>query len=62
MAYRTHGYLLLDLSKDTDDRLVSNMYLPVRISSTIYTYIGDETDKVKLSRSSRTQLGPTETA
>ena len=46
---RPHGYLLLDLAQDTDDRVRfrTNIF-PSEHRPIVYAKIGDETDKVKL--------------
>ena len=60
---RTHGYMLLDLSQDTDDRhRLRNRIFPSKYPPTIYTNIDDETDKVELSCCLSTQGNLTETA
>ena len=60
---RPHGYLLLDLLQDTDDRLTFRTFnLPFGNPHDICRYIDDETNKTKLSRYSRTQVGTSKTA
>ena len=46
---RPHGYLLIDLAQDTDDRVRfrTNIF-PCEYPSIAYVKIGDETDKVEL--------------
>jgi len=57
---RRHEYLLVDLSQDTDDRFrFRTCIFPSVYRPTIYTDIDDKTDKVELSRSSRTHVSPT---
>jgi hypothetical protein len=51
---RPHGYLILDLSQDTDDRLRfrTNIF-PTEQAPIIYAAVADnEKDKIKLSRPS----------
>jgi len=52
---RLHGYLLLDLSQDTDDRVRFRTFIFPTEYPTFYVDIDDETDKVELSRHSSTQ-------
>ena len=51
-----HGYLLLDLSRDTDDSLrFRTCIFPDEAPPVMYIDIGNETHKSKLPRSSRTK-------
>jgi len=49
---RTHGYLVLDLSQDTDDRLRFRTHIfPDEYPPIFYVDVtGDKTDKIELSR------------
>jgi len=50
---RPHGYLVLYLSQDTDDRLRFRTWIfPTEYPRTFYVDVDDETDKVELQRSS----------
>jgi hypothetical protein len=59
---RPHGYLILHLSQDTDDRLRfrTNIF-PTENPPVIYAPMGDKKDKIQLSRPSRTKERRTET-
>ena len=59
---RPHGYLLLDLSQDTDDRFRFRTSILQNQTPVIYAPTDDEKDKVELSQPSSTQNSPTETA
>ena len=57
---RTHGYLLLDLSQDADDRLrFRSCIFPIEYPPTFYVNVDDETDEIELSRPSITQNSST---
>ena len=46
-----HGYLVLDLSQDTDDRLrFRTCIFPKEAPPLFYVDVNDETDKIELSR------------
>jgi hypothetical protein len=55
---RPHGYLVLDLAQDTDDRLRFRTHIfPEEYPPTFYVHVtDDETDKIELSRPSRTEI------
>ena len=57
---RTHGYLLLDLTQDTDDglRFRTNIF-PEEYPPVVYSDIGDEACEVELPRTSRAYDGRT---
>jgi len=57
-----HGYLLLYLSQDTDDRLRFRTDIFPTEQTIVYSLISDEVSEIELSRPSRTQDGRTETA
>jgi len=59
---RPHGYLLLDLSQDNDDRLRFRTDIYPTEQTIVYSPISDEASEIKLSRPSRTQDGRTDTA
>ena len=60
---RPHGYLLLDLSQDTDDRLRFRTDIFPTEQTVVYSpTISDEASEIELSRPSRTKDGRTETA
>jgi len=58
---RPHGYLILDLTQDTDDglRFRTNIF-PEEYPPVVYSDMGDEACEVELSRPSRAQDGRTE--
>jgi len=60
---RPNGYLILDLTQDTNDglRFRTKIY-PTEYPPVIYSVIGDEACEIKLSRPSRAQDGRTEFA
>jgi len=59
---RPHGYLLLDLSQDTDDRLRFRTDIFPTEQTIVYSpTISDEASEIELSRPSRTKDGRTET-
>jgi len=54
---KPHGYLVLDLAQDTDDRLRFRTYIfPDEYPPIFYVDVNDETDKIELSRLQSTQL------
>jgi hypothetical protein len=54
---KPHGYLLLDLAQDTEDRLrFRTCIFPDEYPPTFYVDVNDETDKIELSRPQRTQI------
>jgi len=59
-----YGYLILDLSQDTNDRLRfrKNIFATDSPPPIVYAPIEDEASEIKLSRSSRAKDGQTETA
>ena len=60
---RPHGYLLLDLSQDTDDRLRFRTDIFPTEQTIVYSHsISDEAGEIELSRPSSTKDGRTETA
>jgi len=59
---RPHGYLILDLSQDTDDRLRFRTDIFPAEQTNVYSPISDESSEIELSRPSRTQDGRRETA
>jgi len=59
---RPHGYLLLDLSQDTDDRLRFGTDIFPTEQTIVYSPISVEASEIELSRPSRTQDGRTENA
>jgi len=61
---RLYRYLILDLSKETNDRLRfrTNIFPTDPPPPIIYAPIQDEASEMKLSRFSRTKDGRTETA
>ena len=59
---RSHGYQLLDLSQDTDDRLRFRTDTFPTEQTIVYSSISDEASEIELSRPSRTQDGRTENA
>jgi len=60
---RPHGYLLLDLSQDTDDRLRFRTDIFPTEQTIVYSpATSDEASEIELSRHSRTKDGQTETA
>jgi len=59
----SHGYLLLDLSQDTDDRLRFLTDIFSTEQTIVYSpTISDEASEIELSRPSRSKDGRTETA
>jgi len=60
---RTFGYIILNLSQETNDRLRfrKNIFPTHPPPSIIYAPIEDDAGEIKLSRSSRTKNGRTET-
>jgi len=63
VTQRPHGYLLLDLSQDTDDRLHLRTDIFPTEKTIAYSFpINDEASEIELSHPSRTQDGRTETA
>jgi len=61
---RTYGYIILDLSQDTNDRLQfrTNIFPTDPPPPIIYAPIEDEAREIKLSRSSRNKYGRNESA
>jgi len=59
---RSHGYLLLGLSQDTDDRLRFRTDKFPKEQTIVYSPISDEASEIELPRPSRTQESRTETA
>ena len=61
---RPYGYIILDLSQDSNDnlRFRTNIFPTDPPPPIIYAPIEDEASEIKLSRSSRTKDGRTETA
>jgi len=60
---RPHGYLLLDLSQYTDDRLhLRTDIFPTEKTIAYSPPISDEASEIELTRPSRTQYGGTDTA
>jgi len=56
---KPHGYLLLDLSHHTDDRLRFRTEIFPTEQTRVYSPVDDdETCKIELSHSSRTQVNP----
>ena len=54
---RPHGYLVLDLAQDTDDRLRFRTWIfPDEYPPTFYVDVNDKTDKIELSRLQSTQI------
>jgi len=62
-THRPYGYIILDLSQDTNDtlRFRTNIFSMDPPPPIIYAPIEDEVSEIKLSRSSRTKDGRTET-
>jgi hypothetical protein len=54
-----HGYLVLDLAQDTDDRLRFRTCIFTDECPTFYVDVSDETDKIELSSPSSTQTSTT---
>jgi len=63
VTQRPHGYLILDLTQDTDYglRFRTNIF-PEEYPPVVYFDIGDEACEVELPRPSRAQYGRTEIA
>jgi len=61
---RTYGYIILDLSQDSNDnlRFRTSVFPTDPSPPIIYAPIEDEASEIKLSRSSRTKDGRTEKA
>jgi len=61
---RLYGYIILDLSQDTNDNLWfrTNIFPTDPSPPIIYAPIEDEASEIKLSRSSLTKDGRTQTA
>jgi len=54
---KPHGYLVLDLAQDTDDRTrFRTCIFPDEYPPTFYVDVNDETDKIELSRPQSTQI------
>jgi len=51
---RPHGYLLVNLSDDTDDRLRFRNDIFPTVQTVVYSPISDEASEIELSRPSRT--------